>query len=272
MEAAAREPAGCRRYEGEELRGILRAHCALRMTSGRKSRARTMTSGKGAPVGWACHTQEILSEHCYLGPSALRRLQLGDSPYVLGRRIGGRDRDRTGDPLLAKQVLSQLSYTPTVKTYLDFKVFARVRKLRNATSYPILFQDCVKPLPPEPCRVKTPGILLARRSILSRASLLICDFVCECFLNTCGSLWRPHVARTVRIMKSRPGGAKRGGSGNSFLDSRWSSTSENSPTLTWHGGTPSAMVPGCGFLAKEHLGWPRGRVRRWKRTRKQKIV
>ncbi len=26
---------------------------------------------------------------------------------------GGRDRDRTGDPLLAKQVLSQLSYTPT---------------------------------------------------------------------------------------------------------------------------------------------------------------
>ncbi len=30
------------------------------------------------------------------------------------RGTGGRDRDRTGDPLLAKQVLSQLSYTPTV--------------------------------------------------------------------------------------------------------------------------------------------------------------
>jgi hypothetical protein len=28
------------------------------------------------------------------------------------RRGGGRDRVRTGDPLLAKQVLSQLSYTP----------------------------------------------------------------------------------------------------------------------------------------------------------------
>ena len=28
--------------------------------------------------------------------------------------VGGRGRDRTGDPLLAKQVLSQLSYTPTV--------------------------------------------------------------------------------------------------------------------------------------------------------------
>ena len=30
------------------------------------------------------------------------------------KRIGGRGRDRTGDPLLAKQVLSQLSYTPTL--------------------------------------------------------------------------------------------------------------------------------------------------------------
>ena len=28
------------------------------------------------------------------------------------RRFGGADRDRTGDPLLAKQVLSQLSYSP----------------------------------------------------------------------------------------------------------------------------------------------------------------
>ena len=28
-------------------------------------------------------------------------------------RSGGADRDRTGDPLLAKQVLSQLSYSPT---------------------------------------------------------------------------------------------------------------------------------------------------------------
>src|SRR6185437_13443923 len=27
-------------------------------------------------------------------------------------RVGGADRDRTGDPLLAKQVLSQLSYSP----------------------------------------------------------------------------------------------------------------------------------------------------------------
>ncbi len=29
--------------------------------------------------------------------------------------FGGRGRDRTGDPLLAKQVLSQLSYTPILQ-------------------------------------------------------------------------------------------------------------------------------------------------------------
>ena len=28
------------------------------------------------------------------------------------KRVGGDERDRTDDPLLAKQVLSQLSYTP----------------------------------------------------------------------------------------------------------------------------------------------------------------
>jgi hypothetical protein len=32
--------------------------------------------------------------------------------FEQSRRDGGADRDRTGDPLLAKQVLSQLSYSP----------------------------------------------------------------------------------------------------------------------------------------------------------------
>ena len=39
---------------------------------------------------------------------------------------GGRDRVRTCDPLLAKQVLSQLSYTPTVNDLIDSKAFAAV--------------------------------------------------------------------------------------------------------------------------------------------------
>ena len=58
--------------------------------------------------------------------------------------VGGREGIRTPDPLLAKQVLSQLSYTPTVETFIDFKAIAPVRKLRNTTFYPLLCQNCVK--------------------------------------------------------------------------------------------------------------------------------
>ena len=39
-------------------------------------------------------------------------LQLSTEYRVLSTEFGGADRDRTGDPLLAKQVLSQLSYSP----------------------------------------------------------------------------------------------------------------------------------------------------------------
>ena len=45
-------------------------------------------------------------------------------------RVGGDERDRTDDPLLAKQVLSQLSYTPK---YL-LKIFIRPSKLNNDLS------------------------------------------------------------------------------------------------------------------------------------------
>src|ERR1700733_3386996 len=43
--------------------------------------------------------------------------------FAIREKVGGRDRDRTGDPLLAKQVLSQLSYTPTVEPALILKYF-----------------------------------------------------------------------------------------------------------------------------------------------------
>ena len=39
-------------------------------------------------------------------------------------RPGGASRDRTGDPLLAKQVLSQLSYRPEATTRLKLAAFA----------------------------------------------------------------------------------------------------------------------------------------------------
>ena len=45
-------------------------------------------------------------------------------------RVGGDERDRTDDPLLAKQVLSQLSYTPK---YL-LKISIRPSKLNNDLS------------------------------------------------------------------------------------------------------------------------------------------
>ena len=35
--------------------------------------------------------------------------------FVITRALGGDERVRTDDPLLAKQVLSQLSYTPILK-------------------------------------------------------------------------------------------------------------------------------------------------------------
>jgi hypothetical protein len=47
-----------------------------------------------------------------------RRNAGAGKPKKVEEKFGGRDRDRTGDPLLAKQVLSQLSYTPILVTLL----------------------------------------------------------------------------------------------------------------------------------------------------------
>ncbi len=48
------------------------------------------------------------------GPeTAARTLMRAISEHLLHAMVGGADRDRTDDPLLAKQVLSQLSYSPT---------------------------------------------------------------------------------------------------------------------------------------------------------------
>ena len=42
-------------------------------------------------------------------------------PHLDTNRIGGAERDRTADPLLAKQVLSQLSYSPTSRWYCQIQ-------------------------------------------------------------------------------------------------------------------------------------------------------
>ena len=63
---------------------------------------------------------------------------------ICGQIDGGRDRDRTGDPLLAKQVLSQLSYTPTVGVTFILKHYRALRNpfLRfSAITVPELYQN-----------------------------------------------------------------------------------------------------------------------------------
>ncbi len=45
--------------------------------------------------------------------------------------FGGADRDRTGDPLLAKQVLSQLSYSPIQKPFQVVSFEFQVKTTRN---------------------------------------------------------------------------------------------------------------------------------------------
>ena len=60
---------------------------------------------------------------CLVGPSGLEpptsrlsgvrsNLLSYGPPFMLSSSIGGDERNRTADPLLARQVLSQLSYTP----------------------------------------------------------------------------------------------------------------------------------------------------------------
>jgi hypothetical protein len=64
--------------------------------------------------------------------------------------VGGREGIRTPDPLLAKQVLSQLSYTPTIGALFDSKAFAAVRKLKKPTFALYCVRTVSKPLPPDP--------------------------------------------------------------------------------------------------------------------------
>ena len=55
--------------------------------------------------------------------------------------VGGREGIRTPDPLLAKQVLSQLSYTPTAGTTLILKHFSRFQN-----PFPRIFITWSEPL------------------------------------------------------------------------------------------------------------------------------
>ena len=67
--------------------------------------------------------------------SGVRSNHLSYEPISLSLKIsGGDERDRTDDPLLAKQVLSQLSYTPMPDLYIFEVSFSYSFKLLNEPS------------------------------------------------------------------------------------------------------------------------------------------
>ncbi len=55
----------------------------------------------------------IVKERPGRGPDPPSRGACSSAPHASPSRCGGDERNRTADPLLAKQVLSQLSYIPT---------------------------------------------------------------------------------------------------------------------------------------------------------------
>jgi hypothetical protein len=62
-----------------------------------------MTKGSGGGVPWQLLPDQYRRSLHYAASAEMT---------YAAEWIGGADRDRTGDPLLAKQVLSQLSYSP----------------------------------------------------------------------------------------------------------------------------------------------------------------
>ena len=67
------------------------------------------------PADQITHTGSASRRPSLAGPSGAQRRkprQRQDKTQSIALAIGGAERDRTADPLLAKQVLSQLSYSP----------------------------------------------------------------------------------------------------------------------------------------------------------------
>ena len=65
---------------------------------------------------------------------------------------GGADRDRTGDPLLAKQVLSQLSYSPTFRMVGLGRVELPTSPLSGVRSNQLSYRPVSERLPLDPAR------------------------------------------------------------------------------------------------------------------------
>ena len=76
-------------------------------------------------------------------PQTLRWMK-GRKCMIRREKFGGRGETRTPDPLLAKQVLCQLSYTPTAEGQSDSKAFPAIPKIEScffAITVPELSQN-----------------------------------------------------------------------------------------------------------------------------------
>src|SRR5437660_3126822 len=92
---------------GERSPGAVILGCQLAMFIHPRMRC-SMQCRAWVGTNWA---QEASSGFAVEAPKAANSIKAKE-------KFGGRDRDRTGDPLLAKQMLSQLSYTPILVTTL----------------------------------------------------------------------------------------------------------------------------------------------------------
>ena len=86
--------------------------------------------------------------------------------FPTGKPLGGDERDRTADPLLARQVLSQLSYTPSFP--LKNLQYLKAHKLRSNLSFLHPRKEVIQPHLPIrlPCYDFTPVIDLTFDSSL----------------------------------------------------------------------------------------------------------
>jgi hypothetical protein len=98
--------------------------CATAWSRCKEGRYQVLLSSRTAEFhrsvfGWAQNWAQCRNS------SIVHKSATAGNPLTDKQKVGGRDRVRTCDPLLAKQVLSQLSYTPTVRVTFILKHFSR---------------------------------------------------------------------------------------------------------------------------------------------------
>ena len=95
-----------------------------------------------------CHWLAGAEDPQRLKPSYCPAVTYGLKPVPI-KKIGGADRDRTGDPLLAKQVLSQLSYSPAcfqgfAQALRPLALLALIRRSLKQFTLPSILPEAMK--------------------------------------------------------------------------------------------------------------------------------